>query len=90
MVAADVAVDSSVWSSSSWARSVMDEVSVVVLTSLTVDRPPPAAAAAAGSAPVSALSSLPLPTPGGDRADDDVLPLRSTGGVSMRSYEINQ
>ena len=65
---------SSVGSSSSW-RSVTDDVSVVVLTSATVDSPPGSAASD---------SALPLPPPlDGDRAD--VLPFRSTGGVSVRS-----
>ena len=65
---------SSAGSSSSW-RSVTDEVSVVVLTSATVDSP--------HGRPVSADSAPPPPPLDGDRAD--VLPFRSTGGVSVRS-----
>ena len=66
--------DSSVWSCGGRC-SVTDEVSVAPpLTSATVDSPP-GEAGSPGSG-----SSLPLD---GDRAD--VLPFRSTGGVSVRS-----
>ena len=68
--AAADADDSAVWSSS-W-RSDTEDVSVVVLTSATVDSPHGTSG-----------SSLAPPPLDGDRAD--VLPFRSTGGVSIRS-----